>query len=196
MGFGAGNSDNNSNSNIFTNLVEVLSVEDTSEGSKADVALKVTIQQKDYEYSNVMYVSGWHVFEEDTLGDPPKMKKWGSSFKVQEFFNSCGLENEGDYVDDYGKIIPGILNKAVGCNIWTVRYPSTKTNSRITWDRSTSVKVGKTGLLNLWEKDRSKGYPRDYDENYTYTPKESSGDDFPFGANLPPEDNSAGISEL
>ena len=191
MGLMSGDSGTQSR-NIFLNLVTVIEIEDTSKDSTADVAIKAIVKQEDYEYSNTMYVSGWHKF--DQLGS---IKNWGSSFKVQEFFTNCGLIGE-ELTDDSGKLLPHIFERATGNKIWTVRYPvkgdNIKPGTRYTWDRCASVLKGKEPLLKEWEKDNAKGYPRNYDSEYSYqnSNNDSSDTDFPFGQNkkdegLPPD---------
>lgn len=197
MGLMSGNA-GTQKSNIFTNLVTVMEVEDTSKSSRADIAIKVSVKQEDYEYPNTMYISGWHVF--DQLGQLDVNSPgggWGSSFKVKEFFTNCGLVGEV-LTDDSGQLLPHIFERATGNKIWTIRYPvkgkDIKPGTRYTWDRSSSVLQGKELLLRQWEKDNKNGYPRNYDTEYSYKNSNNDNDDtdFPFGQNktdagLPPD---------
>jgi len=192
MGLMSGNTETKK-SNVFTNLVKVMEIEDISSSNAADVAIKVTVKQEDYEFSNTMYVSGWHSF--DQLGS---LENWSSSFKVKEFFENCGLTDE-QLTDDMGVLLPHIFERATGNQIWTIRYPvkgdSIKPGTRYTWDRCTSVLGGQTKLLNMWKIDVGKGYPRNYDEEYSYNEtSQNDGTDFPFGQNdIPKTSNSAGL---
>jgi hypothetical protein len=180
-------------SNIFTNIVKVTNIEDQSSNSKADVSIKVTVQQENYEYPNTIYISGWHKYDDlgqlDTSGPG---KGWGSSFKVKEFFENCGVV--GDYTDDVGRLLPHTLSRAMDAEIWTIRYPSSRVDGkRVCWDRTSNILRGKNYLLEQWKIDRSKGYPKDYIEDTQA--EEKSDTEFPFGNNLP-EDTSGIPSDL
>ena len=50
--------------NIFINLATVGSIEDISADSKADVAVRVIVQQENLEYTNSFNVSGWHKYDQ------------------------------------------------------------------------------------------------------------------------------------
>jgi hypothetical protein len=184
---GGNNTPGTESSNVFANLVKVTDIQDESNKSKADVSIKVTVQQEGWEYPGTMYISGWH--KTDDLG---QIEDWGSSFKVKEFFENCGVQ--GEFTDDAGRLLPHTLQRAMGAEIWTLRYPSSRIEGkRVCWDRSANVLKGKNHLLELWKKDRANGYPKDYIESgQTET---STDTDFPFGANLP-EDTSGIPSDL
>ena len=172
--------------NYFVNLVEVISVEDNSKDSKADVSIKVTVQQEGYDYPNTMYVSGWHGYDE--FG---KLESWKSSFKVKEFFENCGIVNR-ELTDDNGQILPSVISEAVGNHIYTIRYPNKKDGKKYTWDRCSNTLGGSEKLIKMWERDVANGYPRDYDQDYSYNGTSNDNTDFPFGENktdtgLPPD---------
>jgi len=174
MGLKAGSG--GARSNVFVNLATVVSVEDISKDSKAHVAIKVTVQQENLEYTNSFNISGWHSYD-----DMNKVEGWKSSFKVKEFFENCGLTDE-TLTDDYGMLLPQILPRCTNQQIWIVRYPN-KEGKRWTWDRTSSVLQGRDYLLTKWKKDVAMGYPKDYDEGYMYTKTEPS-TEFPYGANV------------
>ena len=94
--------------NYFVNLVKVIDVEDNSKDSKADVSIRATVKQDDFDYSNTMYVSGWHAYDE--FG---KLSNLKSSFKVKEFFENCGLMDMV-LTDDLGQLLPSVVEKAKG----------------------------------------------------------------------------------
>tara|TARA_R110002020_G_scaffold53019_2_gene148606 strand:+ start:263 stop:841 length:579 start_codon:yes stop_codon:yes gene_type:complete len=174
--------------NYFVNLVKVIDVEDNSKDSKADVSIKVTIKQDDFDYSNSMFISGWHEYDE--FG---KLLKWKSSFKVAEFFENCGLLDM-DLTDDLGQLLPSVVEAAKDNYIYTIRYPNNIDGKKYTWDRCASTLAGSAKLQKMWEIDNAKGYPRNYDAEYVHINGKTSNDstDFPFGQNaesseLPPD---------
>ena len=162
--------------NVFVNLAKVISVEDISADSKAHVAIKVTVQQENLEYTNSFNISGWHSYD-----DMNKVEGWKSSFKVREFFENCGLIGE-TLTDDDGMLLPHIFTGLTNQQIWIIRYPN-KQGKRWTWDRTSSVLQGRDHLLAKWKKDVSMGYPKDYDEGYVYVKNDNTAD-FPYGANV------------
>lgn len=195
--------------NIFINPATVVSIEDISSDSKADVAVKVTVQQENLEYTNSFNVSGWHKYDQlGQLDVSGPGDGWGSSFKVRELFENCGMAGE-TLTDDSGRLLPHVFNRAQGQQIWIVRYPN-KEGKRWTWDRTSSVLQGRDHLQQKWNKDVSNGYPKDYDLDFVYQKenkpslenrgnKRYNPDDFPYGANkkddsgLPPDDGVPGI---
>ena len=86
---GGNNTTGTEKGNVFTNLVKVTDIQDESSKSKADVSIKVTVQQENYEYPNTMYISGWHKYDDlGQIDETGPGEGWGSSFKVKEFFEN------------------------------------------------------------------------------------------------------------